>query len=174
MDDSGADAPVPSEPVPTTRAPRGAWSRLSSTTWLAIFIAAVVIVATAIVLVAGNRPLANFPADSPEGAFQRYLVAWYDEDYETAYEYFSSPIKARMSYYDFTAYVYGSPQQSVTIDRTSGTGDRRHIFVTIEEFYGFGPGSSYSREESISMVLESGVWKIDEALSGVDPNYNVF
>ena len=174
MDDSDAHAPVASEPVPTTRAPRGAWSRLSSTTWLGIFIAAVVVVATAIVLLAGNRPLADFPADSPEGAFQRYLVAWYDEDYETAYEYFSTPVKTRMSYYDFTAYVYGNPQQSVSIDRTSGTGDRRTIYVTVEESYGVGPGSSYSREDSISMVLESGVWKIDEALSGVDPNYSDF
>jgi hypothetical protein len=174
MDGPDTAAPVANEPAPMSAARRSAWSRLGSTTWLGIFIGAVVVVATAIVLVAGNRPLADFPADSPEGTFQRYLVAWYDEDYETAYEYFSSSVKTRMSYSDFTAYMYGSPQQSVTINRTSGTGDRRHIFVTIEEFYGMGPGSSYSREESISMVLEGGAWKIDEPLSGVDPNYNVF
>jgi hypothetical protein len=149
---------------------------LSSTAWLGIFIGAVVVVATAIVLLGGNRPPANFPADSPEGALQRYLVAWYNGDYPTAYDYFSTGVKARMSYSDFTIYAsdYGT-EQTVTIDRTTGTGTRRTIYLTVEEFYGTDPGGgSYSRDVSISMVQEGDAWKIDEPLSGVDQNYSSF
>lgn len=174
MDDSSAGAPVATEPVPTNSAPGRAWSRLGSTTWLGIFIAAVVVLATAIVLVGGGRSPANYPADSPEGAFQRYLVAWYDEDYTTAYDYFSTSVKARMSYGEFAEYGYYNSQQSVTINSTTGTGDRRTINVTVEEFYGVGPGSSYTHDEFISMQLENGAWKIDEALNGIEPNYGNF
>jgi hypothetical protein len=167
------EAPVESNPAPVA-AERAIWSRLGPTAWMGIFIGAVVVVATAIVLLGGNRGPANYPADSPEGALQRYLVAWFDEDYDTAYEYFSTPIKARMSYSDFTAYLYEYGDQTVTINRTTGDGDRRRIYVTVEEFYGLGPGSSYSHDEIISMVLEAGGWKIDEALSGINQNYSGF
>jgi hypothetical protein len=175
MTDSDAGAPITTEPVPASKVPP-AWSRLGSTAWLAIFIGTVVVVATAVILLGGNRPPANYPADSPEGALQRYLVAWYDSDYVTAYDYFSTSVKARMSFSDFTLYAndYGV-EQTVTIDRTTGTGTRRTIYLTVEEFYGPDPGGgSYSRDVSITMVQEGGVWKVDEPLSGVDQNYSSF
>ena len=175
MSDLGGDAPIVTERVPNSKAPR-AWSRLSSTAWLGIFIGAVVVVATAIILLGGNRQPADYPADSPEGALQRYLVAWYDDDYVTAYDYFSASVKARMTFSDFTMYAgdYGF-EQTVTIDRTTGTGTRRTIFLTVQETYGPDLGGApYSRDVSITMVQEGDTWKVDEPLSGVDQNYLSF
>ena len=172
MDDSGIDAPVANAPATEAVNPGGNRFRLDSTAWMALAIGAVVVIATAIVLFGGNRAPVSYPADSPEGALRSYLIAWYDDDYVTAYDYFSQRVKAQMQYYEFTQYghVY-STDQTVTIDRTTGTGDRRTIFLTVNEYYGADPGSSYSRDVSVNMIIEAGAWRIDEALSGVDPNY---
>jgi hypothetical protein len=160
--------PAPPRPEPVAGRPR-----LGSTAWIALGIAAVVVVATAIVLLAGNRPLAQYPAGSPEAALQGYLGAWYDEDYPSAYEYFSTRVKAQMSYEEFALFGYpsASDNQTVTIDRVTGEGDRRTIYVTVEDYYDSDFSSSYSHQLTVRVVLESGRWLIDDALNGVEPYY---
>ena len=167
-------APQPDEEAPR-EAPRDRRRRpLDPTVLITLGIAAIVVVATAIVLLAGGRQPATYPADSPESALQSYLRAWYDEDYDTAYGYFSSRARARMSLDEFISskFSYSSENEAVTIDRVSGEGDRRTLSLTVEEYY--GPGSSYSRDVSVRMVLESGSWRIDDALAGVNPYFGDF
>jgi hypothetical protein len=173
-DASPSDA-SPAPPAPSAP-PARARFRFGTTAWLALAIGAVVVVSTAIVLLGGNRPPVDYPADTPEGTVQRYLVAWYDEDYAAAYDYFSGSVQNRMSFYEFEQYAYPGfgTDQSVTIDSTTGSGDERTVGLTVTEYYGEGPGSSYSRQVTMDLVLEDGSWKIDEALSGVDPYYGDF
>jgi len=90
MEDTVGPTPPPVETPtgPPTRSMR--MPRLGSTAWIALGITAVVFVATVIVLLAGNQAQASYPADSPEAALQGYLTAWYDDDYDTAYGFFST------------------------------------------------------------------------------------
>lgn len=172
---------TPSEAQPTSAAreqtepPRG--RRLGPTSLLAIAIAVVVVVATAIVLVAGDQPVPSYPAGTPEEALQRYLIAWYDEDFEVAYGVFSTRIQAQMSYDEFRAtardYYRSDNGQEVRIDRVSGDGDRRTVYLSVEEFYGSDFGSSsYTSEYTVAMLLEAGGWRVDDALVGLNEYYD--
>lgn len=73
-----------------------------------------------------------------------------------------------MSFDEFSSNKFGnsSEGQTVTIDRVTGDGDRRTLSLTVDQY--FGPGSSYSREVSVRMVLESGSWRINDRLVGID------
>ncbi len=175
MDVPANDAPQPEGAVPTEPvSPRSSrrW-RLSGTALIALAIAAVVAIATLVILLAGNQGAATYPADSPESSFQRYLAAWYDEDYDTAYGYFSTRAKGQMSLEEFrreAGYGYGPEGQSVELVSATGADPRRTLRITIEDYFGYG-GEGYEHEESISMVLEADGWRIDEALLGVQPYY---
>lgn len=165
---AGAETAPPADQV-ATDSPRPAnGRRINSTVVIAVGIVILVVVATAIVLFAGGGQATTYPAGSPEAALQTYLRAWYDEDYETAYSYFSTPVRARMTFDEFSSNRFGnsSDGQTVTIDRVTGDGDRRTLFLTVDQYY--GPGSSYSRDVSVRMVLEAGSWRINDALAGVD------
>ncbi|MEX2547757.1 MAG: hypothetical protein WD830_08210 [Chloroflexota bacterium] len=148
--------------------------RLGGTALIALAITAVVVVATLVILLAGNPPAAAYPADSAEGAFQRYLGAWYDEDYDTAHTYFSARIKAQMSlaqYRQDSEYGYGPDNQSVELDSVTGTDERKNLRLTVIDYFGFG-GEGYSRTESVPMVLEPDGWRIDRALLGMQEHYD--
>src|SRR3990172_7758576 len=101
MEDTVGPTPPPVETPtgPPTRSMR--MPRLGSTAWIALGITAVVFVATVIVLLAGNQAQASYPADSPEAALQGYLTAWYDDDYDTAYGFFSTVASSQMPLSDF-------------------------------------------------------------------------
>jgi hypothetical protein len=141
--------------------------------WIAVGIAIVVITATIVVLVVGNRPATSFAADTPEAALQSYLAAWEVEDLDTAYSYFSDRVQARLALDDYLQsrdFYYDSADRTVQLDQTTGEGDRRQIQLTVEEFYGEGLGSgSYTHEETVSMIHEADGWKVDESLAGLLP-----
>lgn len=167
--------PVAAAPSPVPQA-RGI--RPSATAWIALGITAVVVVATLVVLLAGNQGQASYPADSPEAALQGYLAAWYDDDYDTAYSFFSASVHTQMSEFDFrqkAGYGYGPENQFVTLERVSGSGDTRTLYLTVEDHYGpdYG-GGGYTHDMQVRMVLESGGWKIDDALIGLEPYYGSF
>jgi hypothetical protein len=153
----------------------GRW-QVSSTAAIALGITLVIVVATAIVLLAGGQAGTSYPANSPEGAFQRYLDAWFDKDYAAAYEYFTPRIKATMSYDEFErdAELYGSyVRQTVSLDRSSGTDPTRTLHLTVTDYYGDPAyGGGYSQEQSVRMRLEGTSWLIDEALIGLQPYYD--
>ena len=130
------------------------------------------------VLAVGSRE-ESYPPGTPEGALQRYLQAFEDEDFETAYSYFSSEVQDEMSLDEFeeaTEY-YGSPapeiERRVRVDRVEETDDGAVVHLTVEEFYGgggpFGGGGTYSYPREVRMVREGGDWKIDEPLLGLEP-----
>lgn len=139
---------------------------------------ALVIVSVAVVLLLGRGASTEFPADSPEGAFQRYLAAYEDRDYATAYGYFSEDVQAQMSVEDYRqgAQMYsggmgfGGTSQRVLFQDTEGDGDRVRLNLVVEYFYGDGmSGGSDRYPLQVSMIREGGEWRVDDPLAGLDP-----
>lgn len=145
--------------------------RLGGTALIALGVTLIVVVAATIVLLGGNRAVASYAPDSPEGAFQQYLTAWYGEDYDSAYGFFSSSVKGRVSLDSFTMQSqYGATNQTVSLVQTTGSGDRITVVVRVEDHY--GGDQSYEHQETITMLREADGWRIDEALLGVDQYYS--
>lgn len=144
--------------------------------YIAAGVMAIVVAAIAVVLVAAPREATSFPAGAPEQIVQRYLEAHESGDREAAYALFSSDVQERMSLeaYEQAADAYGpeagGATRGVTYDRTSGSGDRRTVHLTVEEFYGQGlDASSYTYPHEVRLVQEAGEWRIAEALVWLDP-----
>jgi hypothetical protein len=145
---------------------------------IALGVVALVAVTVTVVVLAGGREAAEYPPDSPEGALQRYLAAFDEADYETAYTFFSDEVRGEMDLdqYESTVRSYGTfsgqPSRRVLFDRTSGEGDRIRVHLTVEEFYGgggLGGGDTYRSPREVLMVREDGAWRIDEPLVWLDP-----
>jgi hypothetical protein len=175
MDDTVPQAQPPAADVPSQPSTPARRVRLSATAWIALGITAIVVLATAVVLLAGNEAQARYPADSPEAALQGYLTSWYDRAYSDAYGYFSTNVTSMMAEADFrqqAGYSYGTTNQTVTLERVSGTGNSRSLYLSVQENYGpdFG-GGAYTHDVQVNMVLEPGGWKIDDPLIGLEPYY---
>jgi hypothetical protein len=133
------------------------------------------VVAAIVVLLAEGRRPTTYPPGSPEAAMQGYLAAWEEGELETAYGYFSDAIKTSVTLEeyqnaarDFEDFEPGD--EAVYIDAVEGSGDRISLHLTIEHFYGDGPGGETSRSTtSVRMVRQDDGWKIDEQLIGVEP-----
>lgn len=169
-----ADAPQPEGAALPPPARKTRSLPLGGTALIALAITAVVVIATAIILLAGNQTAATYPADSPEGSLQRYVAAWFDEDYDTAYTYFSTRVKAQMSLEAFrreAGFGYAPDSQSVELDSSTGTDPRRNLQITVEDYFGYG-GEGYRHQETVSMVLEPDGWRVDESLVGLQPYYD--
>lgn len=141
-------------------------------------VVALVALTVIVVLLAGGRDSTEYPADSPEGALQRYLIAFDDGDYETAHSFFSSEVRGEMDLEQYESIVRsygtfdGGPSRRVLFDRTDGDDDRIRVHLTVEEFYGggwLGGGDTYRSPREIVMVREDGAWLIDEPLVWLDP-----
>lgn len=136
---------------------------------------ALAVITVAVVLLAGDRRTADYPADVPEGALQRYLAAYEAGDLEAAYAFFSERVRQRMSLDDyqrstgFMAPPMEGASRRVLFDRRSGEGDRVQLHLTIEEFYPDGiDGSTQRSPRQVPLVREGGAWRIDEALVWLD------
>lgn len=142
--------------------------------WIGGGILALVVAATAVVLLAESRRPTTFPPGSPEAAMQGYLAAWEERDLETAYGYFSDAIKARVTLEEYENAVRGygdfdPGDEAVYIDGAEGSGDRIGLQLTIERLSGDGPGTeTYRSTTSVPMVRQADGWKIDEQLIGVE------
>lgn len=157
------------------RAPISAGSNNQSLVYVAVAIVVLAVITIAVVLLAGDREAAQFDADSPETALQRYLVAYEDGDLEAAHTYFSADVRQRM---DLDAYqravdswgIGFEPDRSVLFDSSSGSGDRVELHLIVEEFAGDGlSGDTYRSPRDIRLVREDGEWRIDEPLVWLDP-----
>lgn len=148
-------------------------------------ILALVVVSVAIVLLVGRGSATEFAADSPEGAFQRYLAAFDEADYETAYAHFSQRVQEQMSLdeYRSNAAMFGGgfgpgiPGQSRRVlfeGREEDGDDRVRLELVVEYFFDSsgpfgGGGGSYQEARVVAMVRENGEWRLDEPLMGLDP-----
>ena len=143
-------------------------------TYIAGAILGLVIVAAVVVLLAEGRTPNVFPAGSPQAAMRAYLAAWEQRDVDAAYGFFSTAVQANTSQDEYRRAVdsFGdvSPgDEAVFIDAANVTGDSTTLHLTVEHYYGGGPGSEVFRDtREVRMVREADGWKIDEALIGVE------
>ena len=156
-------------------APTTSSSSSRSLLYVALGIVALAVVTIGVVLLAGDREAAEFPADSPEAVLQAYLAAYEGGDLDSAHAYFSADVRDRM---DREAYqqavdswgVGTEPDRTVLFDSTTGSGDRVELHLFVEEFYGDGlSGSTYRSPRDVRLVREDGAWRIDQALIWLDP-----
>lgn len=143
---------------------------------IGVGIIVLVVVAVIAVVVLGSRDAPAFPADTPEGVVQRHLAAVEDEDYETAWGYFSADVRADLSVEEYRRaardYGYhGAGSRRVLFDRSEVDGDRARVWLTVEEYYDGGPfggGDTYRSTREIALVREGGEWRIDDPLIGLE------
>jgi len=156
-----------------TPAPAGSSNR--SLLYVALGVVALAVVTIVVVLLAGGREAAEFPADSPEATLQAYLAAYDEGDLDAAHAYFSAGVRDHM---DRQAYqqavdswgVGTEPDRTVLFDSATGTGDRVQLHLIVEEFYGDGlSGDTYRSPRDVRLVREDGEWRIDQALIWLDP-----
>jgi hypothetical protein len=139
---------------------------------------AILLVGTvAIVLVAGNRPAREYPAGSPEAALQAYLLAWESGDTERAYASFSQAARASITLEEYRRRIVESggghmaegPSRRVYVDRTTLSGERATLDLTVEETWISGLSVNRNRwSRVVSMVREAGAWRFDQLFIGLD------
>lgn len=139
--------------------------------------AVIVLIAAAIVSVAtlGSRT-ATYPEGSPEAAFQGYLAAFVERDYEASYAYFSDGVKARLSYGQYvdecTSRAASGEDVRVLIERADVSGERATLRLVIERYYASGLQSSrYRSPGEVRLVRVDGRWRIDQRMVGAEPSY---
>ena len=151
---------------------------------LAVLIAVSVLI---IVLAAGRAAsVQTYPADTPEGTIQRYVQALEDQDYETAYSYFSSEVQSELTEREFTDHTavfapfpgFAPTERRISVDRVEERDDRTAVHVAIEEYFDagfgfFGPGE-YAYQRAIRLTREDEAWKIDQPLYGLEPGQDPF
>lgn len=143
------------------------WMQSASSRWLAgigLFAAVLIIVSVLISVLANDTDL--LPADTPEGAVQRYLQALASDDVPEAYEFVSADLKDRCTLEHFlqtTRYERGR-NFSAALSQTTDLGGRMVVSVEITEQGNDGPfgGGQYGFETSFTVTLEEGDWRITE------------
>jgi len=132
-----------------------------------------VVLAVAVVLLAGDRKPQEFPPDAPEAALQDYLAAWDSRDVAAAYGYLSARVRATTSHEDYQRAAdafssYGT--RRIFIDDAIGSGDHVVVRLTVEELYSNGLNTDVQRStRSVPMVHDPDGWRIDEPLVWLDP-----
>jgi hypothetical protein len=141
-------------------------------------IAAFVLVAAAAVLLLGSRDAVKFGVDTPEGVVQQHLAAYEDGNYDDAWALFSADVQATMPLEEYrrAARDFGSysdlGSRRILFDATEIDGDRARVRLTVEEYYEGGPfggGDTFRSSREITLVRETGDWRIDDTLIGLEP-----
>jgi hypothetical protein len=140
---------------------------LKSLVLVAAFMVALAVISTAAVMVAGGPKPADYPARSPEAAFQAFVKAANAGDWTTADGLLSANLKTQgMTAQDAAGYMsLGS--MTMSIQSSSTTGSQATLNVDYRISAGVGLVSSgYDMYSSVRMVLESDGWKLDSRLGG--------
>jgi len=118
---------------------------------------------TAAVLVVGGPAQSNFAAGTPQAAFQNFVDAAQRSDWVTANSLLSAPLKDRGMDAQSAAGFINVGGMTVSIDSSSGSGDRVTLYVSYQMGSGsvIPPYSAYSMSSSVDMVRESDGWKLD-------------
>jgi hypothetical protein len=144
---------------------------------IAVGVVLLVTASVAVVILAGNRPPAVYPAGSPEAALQAYLEAWERRDLDEAWASFSTAARSgttqgayRSQAEDYRQWAEPptGPSRRVFIDRATLNGDRASLELTIEETWILGLSVSRSQYgQTLAMVQEDGAWRFDRLLVGL-------
>jgi hypothetical protein len=127
-----------------------------------VFVIALAVAGIVVALVTRSGGL--LPADSPEGAVQRYLRALQDRDYEVAYGYLSSTSKNSCSLKEFLRQAsYREVRDShMTLEdtrRLDGTAIVSARVTVFDPEVPFAPSES-SWEQTFELKLENGQWRV--------------
>jgi hypothetical protein len=130
----------------------------------------VAIVAAAVL----SRPVDHYPADSPEGTFQRYLNAHEEDRVDEAYGFFSARVQRTMSLENYRRATwdqarYQEDGHRLVLHEVDVRGERATLHVRVEESDGGLFGGGYEWDEQIRMVREDGEWRVDSLLVGMMP-----
>ena len=136
-------------------------------TWLVVavtIVAALLASAVAIAIVTTRGGVDLLPADSPEGAVQRYLLALDREDYQEAYNYLGSDLQRRCSLEEFVNKGYWPEPRGdhVTLEKTQSFDSRAVVTARVTVFdpnVPFG-ASEYSYDWTFQLRLEEGEWRL--------------
>jgi len=136
-------------------------------------IVALVVIALAVALTRPNQP-AVYMAGTPEATFQDFYKAWEDGDIEAAFSHLSSGVTTNLTLAEYRRLDADQSWQRdqdrrVVLLGGDVTNDRATLHVRVDQFSGGGLGGGrYSSERSIRLVLENGIWRIDEPLVGIE------
>jgi hypothetical protein len=164
----------PNEVMSPVGQPTRPKSRARAIPVVVVALVAFAVVAASVVLLVGQAPAREYPADTPEGTIQRYVRALDDRDLDTAYGLLSAARRTSLSRADFAdmAGAYGQPYDQgsgriVRIAATTITGDRAVIELAIEQFWGGGFSSNrIVLQRIVDLVREEGGWRLRDALVG--------
>ncbi len=135
------------------------WLIVGVTLLVGLLVAAVTM---AVVNTRGGARL--LPADSPEGAVQRYLQALEREDYPEAYSYLGSDVHNRCSLDSFVGREYWpySEEGQVTLEKTERYDDSAVVRATVTVDHGDAPfgSSEYSYDRTFQLKLEGDQWRL--------------
>jgi hypothetical protein len=137
-------------------------------------IVALVVIALIVAVALPNRPT-DYPAGSPEAAFQDFYEAWEAGDVEAAYGHLSSAVTADLTLAEYRrmdadwSWQRDQDRRLVLLSAEL-TGERATLRVRVDEFYQGGlSGQRNSYERSVRLVRELGTWLIDDPLLGIEP-----
>lgn len=135
--------------------------------WVAAGIVAVVIVALALVafLLLGQREDADYPAGSPEAAFQDFMRAWQADDVDLAWASLSAQAQERTTLDRFRSANLRRREDvhRVWIDDVFVDGERAVLHLSVESLTDdgiLGPGRERASAR-MTLVREGGDWKVD-------------
>ena len=133
-----------------------------------VFVGALVVAGLVVALVT-TRHTEMLPADSPEGAVQRYLLALEDRSYDEAYGYLSASTRAACSRSQFLRYAsYREVRDvSMTLEDTRQF-DSSAVVVAKVTVFDIEPSlepQEYSYEQTFDLRLEADQWRL------VSPDY---
>ncbi len=138
-----------------------------SRVWLigvAAFVSALVVAGLVVALVTTRGGVDLLPADSPEGAVQRYLLALEDEDYAEAYDYVADSSKTGCTFEEFVRDAsYREVRGSrMTLEDTKRFDDTAIVTASVTVFepdLPFGT-SEYTYDRTYQLELEDGHWRL--------------
>lgn len=139
----------------------------TSNRWLVIMaavLALVVLASAAVTLLASDE--AQFPADTPEGAVQRYFQAVADRDTTEARSYLAPELATRCEELPQDSITNrGTRSFGVTLTGTEAKSDRTEVRVKLTESSGSPPfgGDSYSQDLLLQLRQVDGQWRFIES-----------
>lgn len=138
-----------------------------STRWLAIGVAAVIVVAVVSAILASTRDPVELPAGSPEAVVQAYLRAVADGDTDQASALLSEELESRCDEESvgmpLRRFPGDGPSFRAELLDVEQEGDTARVEVRITEFTGEPPlgNPGYDHFETYELVRENGDWRID-------------